>query len=279
MATRTAPRDTIEVPAREAGMGVISLSGIIAGFLVALSSFAILTALAGAIARAAGFDNTNMGTNAWTQTGIVGGVVVALLMLGSWLFGGYISGRMAGRAGVLNGFLAFLVGIAVAISVGLVVNAVAGTEAIVSNLRGLGVPTGSEDLRAVGTFTGVGLLLAMLAGALMGGALGTRWHREVGRRLTPAVMARTATRRDAKERRRTDRDAGRETDRSEELATDGRRDERDHEMAGDGHDGRHDDNRVRVIDLRNEAEDNGDEQRTDGTDRVERYEPDVPQHR
>lgn len=178
---------TITMPARAAGMETISWSGVLAGFLVAASAVALLGALAGALARAAGMS-FDMSTGAWTRAGIGGGIIATVVMLVAWLYGGYVAGRMAGRAGVLNGFLSFVVAVVVVGAVAAVVRTVSGTDQIVANLRSLGVPTGSGDLRTVGLATGIALAAAMLLGALLGGGLGTRFHRRMGQRLSDVLV-------------------------------------------------------------------------------------------
>jgi hypothetical protein len=56
------------------------------------------------------------------------------------------------------------------------------TDALQANLRNLGIPTTGTEWGKVGTVAGIGSLAAMLAGALLGGVLGERWHTKLTRR-------------------------------------------------------------------------------------------------
>jgi hypothetical protein len=49
------------------------------------------------------------------------------------------------------------------------------------NLRSIGVPTSGDEWAEIGTIVGLGSLLAMLAGSVLGGILGERWHGKLPR--------------------------------------------------------------------------------------------------
>ncbi len=173
--------------AKDAGMGKPSLLGVLAGTLVAYGTFAVLVAIAAAVAEAVEID-TDLATNQWRELGIAGGVVVAGLLLICYLFGGYVAGRMARRAGLLNGALVFVVGLLVAVGVTGLVNLFADSDAILQNLRNVGIPTTGEEWEDIGTVAGIGSLVAMLLGSLLGGLLGDRWHGNlVTRAVDPAI--------------------------------------------------------------------------------------------
>ena len=173
--------------AHEAGMGRISLVSVLAGTLVAYGAFAVLLALTAAVADAVGFDTELAGTD-WRELGTAGGVVVAVVLLLCYLFGGYVAGRMARRAGVTNGFAVFVLSLVVAIGVTGLVNLFTDGDEILSDLRAIGVPTSSREWGDVGTVAGIGSLLAMLLGAVLGGGLGERWHGKLlARALDPSV--------------------------------------------------------------------------------------------
>jgi hypothetical protein len=169
--------------AKDAGMGRPSLLSVLAGTLVAYGSFAVLVAIAAAIAEAVDVD-TDLATNQWRELGIAGGAVVAGLLLICYLFGGYVAGRMARRAGVLNGALVFVLSLLVAVGVTGLVNLFADSDAILQNLRNVGIPTSGDEWGDIATVAGIGSLLAMLLGSLLGGVLGDRWH---GKLITRAV--------------------------------------------------------------------------------------------
>lgn len=180
-------RDRMEL-ATEAGYSKVSLGSVLAGVLVAYGAFAILAAIAGGILNAVGVDTRSLSTNDWREYGIVTGAAAAISLFLAYLFGGYVAGRMARRAGALNGALVFLFGILLVAGVAAAIGSQADGDAVLSNLRSMGVPTSGEEYAAVGTFAGLGAIIAMLVGALLGGVSGERWHGKlVTRALDPTV--------------------------------------------------------------------------------------------
>ena len=180
-------RDRMEL-ATEAGYPKVSLGSVLAGVLVAYGAFAILAAIAGGILNAAGVDTRSLSTNDWREYGIATGAAAAISLFLSYLFGGYVAGRMARRAGALNGALVFLFGILLVAGVAAAIGSQADGDAVLSNLRSMGVPTSGEEYAAIGTFAGLGAIVAMLVGSILGGLSGERWHGKlVARALDPTV--------------------------------------------------------------------------------------------
>ena len=181
--------DTVEtrhdraVLAQDAGLGKVSMTSVLAGTLVAYGAFAVLLAIAAAVAKGVGFD-TELSDNEWRRLGAAGGAVVALVLFCSYFFGGYVAGRMSRRAGALNGFLVFVFGIVLAVGVAGLVNLFTDTADIRRELRSIGIPTSTEEWRDIGTVAGIGSIVAMFLGAWLGGAAGERWH---GKLLTRAL--------------------------------------------------------------------------------------------
>ena len=166
------------VLAREAGYQGISGFGAFAGVFAAYGAVAVLVALAAGIADAVGID-TDFTRSEWRQIGTGGAIVLGVVLLLAWMFGGYVAGRMAGRAGAANGLAVFVLGVIVVAVVAAVVELTGGTEDILDRLRDLGVPTSADQWSDIGTFAGIGSLLAMLLGSIMGGVFGVRWHAKV----------------------------------------------------------------------------------------------------
>jgi hypothetical protein len=180
----------------DAGWSRLSLVSILAGVLVAYGAFAVLTGIAGGVLQATGAD-TDI-TAGWPNLGVAAGLVVAGLLLLSYLFGGYVAGRMARRAGVAHGLGVFVLGVLVVAVVAVVVRQAAGTEAVVNRLRDLGLPTTGSEWGHVGTVAGLASLAAVLVGAVLGGVLGERWHAKLlARALDPDVGAEAEARRQA----------------------------------------------------------------------------------
>ncbi len=188
--------------ARDAGMGSISLLSILAGTLVAFASFAILLAIVAGILSVVGIDTATLTANDYEQLGIGGAVITALVLFLSYFFGGYIAGRLARRAGALNGVLVLVLAVLIGAVVAALVGTQTDTEAVATNLRLLGVPTSGSDYGTFATVAGVVTLVAMIAGAVLGGIKGERWHGKlVSRALDPAVGPESAARQEMIEAR------------------------------------------------------------------------------
>jgi hypothetical protein len=173
--------------ARDAGLGQLSAVSILAGTLAAYGAVAVLLAVAGGIAAAAN-SGTDFSNVAWTQLKTGTGIIVAAVLLVSYLFGGYVSGRMARRSGFVNGLGVFVLGVVIALVVGVLVKQAGGGSSITTALRNVGAPTTWNEWRDVGTIAGVAALAAMLFGAVLGGAAGERWHGKLlARALDPAI--------------------------------------------------------------------------------------------
>jgi hypothetical protein len=181
--------DTVEtrhdraVLAQDAGLGKVSLASVLAGTLVAYGAFAVLLAIAAAVAKGVGFD-TDLSDNEWRRLGAGGGAVVAVVLFCAYFFGGYVAGRMSRRAGALNGFLVFVLGIVLAVGVAGLVNLFTDTADIRRELRSIGIPTSADEWRDIGTVAGIGSMVAIFLGSWLGGVAGERWH---GKLLTRAM--------------------------------------------------------------------------------------------
>ncbi len=185
--------------AADAGFGSLSVASILAGVLVAYGAFAVLIGVAASIVDALNVD-TDIVTTDYEQLGIVGGLIVAGILLVSYLFGGYVAGRMARRAGLLNGLLVAILGLAIAAGVAALVRA-SDAETINTSLRSLGVPTTADEYGQAFTVAGIASLAAILLGSLLGGSLGERWH---GKLLARAVDPNIGTEADARRQAQAD---------------------------------------------------------------------------
>ncbi len=181
--------------ARAAGMGQVSLISVLAGTLVAFASFALLLAIVAGVLSAIGIDTEDLTSNDYRELGIGAAVVAGLVLFLSYFFGGYISGRLARRAGALNGGLVLVVALLIGAVVALVVGTQGDTEAVASDLRVIGVPTSGDDYASVATIAGIVALVAMLAGSVLGGLTGERWHGKLtSRAFSPEVGPEAAAR-------------------------------------------------------------------------------------
>ncbi len=178
--------DRVEL-AKDAGMGRISLFGVLAGTLVAYGAFLVLASVVAAVSNAIGISD-KVATLNWEELGVTAGLIVAAVLFLSYLFGGYVAGRMARRSGALNGLLVFVLGVLVVLVVSVLVNLATDTDDAVRNFRSVGIPTSSEEWGDAGTVAGIASLLAIVLGPVLGGLLGERWHAKLVRRaLDPSV--------------------------------------------------------------------------------------------
>ncbi len=186
--------------AADAGYGGFSVASALAGVLVAYGAFAILVGIAAAVVAAAG-DTTDLSTD-WERLGTAGGLVVAALLLLSYLFGGYVAGRMARRNGLLHGLAVAVLGLVVVGVVAALARNSGATGTVGANLRSLGIPTTGSEYGHAGTVAGIASLVALFVGSLLGGVLGERWHgRLLARAADPTVGAQAAAARDVEEAR------------------------------------------------------------------------------
>ena len=81
-----------------------------------------------------------------------------MVLLGSYLFGGYVSGRMARRAGLVNGLLVSVLGLAMAGAVAGSVAGLGGADNVMRGIRNVGLPTTWAQWRGIGTFAGIASL-------------------------------------------------------------------------------------------------------------------------
>jgi hypothetical protein len=183
----------------DAGFGRLSFASAAAGVLTAYGAFAVLAGLVAGIIDAANVDIDL--TSQWDDLGLGGGLVVAGLLLISYLFGGYVAGRMARRAGTLHGVAVFILGVAVVALAAFIARQAGGADAAIENLRDLGVPTTGSEWADIATVAGIASLAGMLLGAVVGGAMGERWHTKlIARALDPRIGSEAEALREAEVR-------------------------------------------------------------------------------
>lgn len=172
-------------------MGSISAISVLAGVLVAYGAVLVLLAVVAGIGSALGVETAGISDNEWRDVGVGAAVILGIILFTSYLFGGYVAGRMGRRAGLAHGLLVFVVGLVVIAAVAAITSASTDGDAITRELQSQGIPTAADDWRDIGLVAGLGVLAAMLLGALLGGSRGERWHGKlVTRALDPEVRPR-----------------------------------------------------------------------------------------
>lgn len=157
------------------------------GWLTATGMTILLSALATALGVGVGPANTTNAGDAADQAtqdaqtlGILGGIVLALILLLAYYCGGYVAGRMARFDGIKQGLAVWLWGIIVAIIVAILA-AFAGNR--VDSLGRLGgalqLPVDGTVLTASGLIGLAITLLFPLIGAILGGKAGMHFHRKI----------------------------------------------------------------------------------------------------
>jgi hypothetical protein len=192
------PRDRVAL-AQDAGVGPVSAASSLTGSLVAVALTALVLALAAAVVTGTTLE-TDLRANSWRDAGLAGGAVLAGVLFLSFLFGGYAAGRMARRRGALHGVMVFVTSL-VAVGAATVIARLltdADADTVLRNLRSVGVPTTGSEWRDVVTIAGIASLVAMVAGSVIGGVWGERWHsRLMARAIDPEVGREGALRREA----------------------------------------------------------------------------------
>lgn len=185
-----------------AGLPTTSWLSVLAGTVTAIGTVALLlTALAG-IGELFDFSTSDLNGNNWDDIGLAGAIAFAVVTLVGYLFGGYVAGRMARRAGVRHGVMVFVLGLLLTLGAAGIASAVSDRDAAADRLRDQGVPTDADDWSGVGVVAALATLGAMLAGSVLGGTRGERWHgRLVTRAADPNVRSRDEQRAEETEAR------------------------------------------------------------------------------
>jgi hypothetical protein len=187
-ATDDFSRDRKSVVSRqEEKFGGIKIGSAFFGWLTATGTAVLLTALVAAAGTAVGVaTNTDPGNAASQATGnpktigLVGGLVLLVVLFVAYYCGGYVAGRMARFNGMKQGIAVWLWALVIAVVVA-VLGAVAGSKYnILSQLNSFPrIPVNEGDLTTAGIVALVAIAAASLAGAILGGLAGMRFHRKV----------------------------------------------------------------------------------------------------
>ncbi|PZE76188.1 MULTISPECIES: hypothetical protein [unclassified Curtobacterium] len=160
------------------------------GWLTAMGTAVILTAILGAIGAGLGLGitggNANQVGKAATSNagtvGLIGAIALAVILFVAYYCGGYVAGRMARFDGVKQGLAVWFWAVAIAIVAAIVV-AIAGTQAnFLQQVNAFPrIPVDEGSLTVTGIITVVVALVLSLVGAIVGGLAGMHYHRKVDR--------------------------------------------------------------------------------------------------
>lgn len=157
------------------------------GWLTAMGMAVLLTALAAATGTAVGLSTdtslaeaTNQAAQDPQTVGITGAIILLVILILSYYCGGYVAGRMARFNGARQGLAVWLWALVIAVLIavmGLVLGSQFDILARVNAFPRL--PLNEGTLSTWGLAAVVIAALASLAGAVLGGVAGMRYHRRV----------------------------------------------------------------------------------------------------
>ncbi|MHC2998556.1 YrzE family protein [Microbacterium sp. HJ5] len=156
------------------------------GWLTAVGAVVLLTAVVGAIGAAVGVETgtspeeaANAASDNPQTVGIVGAIAVAVALFVAYLAGGYVAGRMARFSGAMQGLAVWLWGLIIAIVVALLTMLAGSRWNLMAAVDAL--PRIPMDATTTGIISAIVAAVVTLAGAILGGMLGMRFHRKVDR--------------------------------------------------------------------------------------------------
>ena len=174
-ATSGVARDA--VAAQQSAFGGIAWGAAFFGWLSATGLAVLLVALVSAADVALGLTE---GASAG-EMGLGGAVALLVVLFVSYLAGGYVAGRMARFTGLRQGLAVWLIGLVVVLVVSGAVAVLGSEYNVLARLQLPRIPIEEGTATTAGLATLGAVALATLLGALLGGGLGTRYHRKVDR--------------------------------------------------------------------------------------------------
>jgi hypothetical protein len=169
--------------------GGVKIGSAFFGWLTATGTAVLLTALVAGAGAAVGLSAAGSAQEAGkaasdnaATVGIAGAIALIAVALVAYYCGGYVAGRMARFNGAKQGLAVWLWAVVIAIVVA-VIAAIAGSQFnILANVNAFPrLPLNEGDITTAGVITAVLVALASLAGAILGGLAGMRFHRRVDR--------------------------------------------------------------------------------------------------
>src|SRR5829696_3298881 len=176
--------DRREVVARQKEeFGGMKFGAAFFGWLAATGMAVLLTAIVAAAGTALGYttnvNTTNPTAGEVQSVGIAGGIALLAIIFVAYFCGGYVAGRMARFNGLRQGVAVWLWAVISAIVVAVLATIAGSRYNILAGLNLPRIPVNEGTLTTAGLLTAVGIAVASLAGAILGGMAGMRFHRRV----------------------------------------------------------------------------------------------------
>jgi len=182
----TAPVDRASVVARQKeAFGGVKIGSAFFGWLTAMGMVVVLTALVAAAGAGVGIVSSAQdvvdatGANV-DEIGWAGAIAVLVVVFLAYYSGGYVAGRMARFNGAKQGAAVFGWAVVVAVVVA-ILSAVAGAQYdVLDELNNFPrIPSDLSGLTLQAGVTLIGVVVAALVGAVVGGLAGMNFHRRV----------------------------------------------------------------------------------------------------
>lgn len=175
------------VAAEHSRFGGIKFGFAFFGWMTAAGISVLLTALTTAVVAAAGdaadIDPSavlNQASQNLEAVSIAGGIILALILFISYYCGGYVAGRMARFDGAKQGLAVWLWAVVAAVIAAILAAAAGSQFTILLNTTAFpGIAVNEETLNVGGATVLIIAALVALAGAVLGGKAGIRFHRRV----------------------------------------------------------------------------------------------------
>ncbi len=169
--------------------GGIKVGSAFFGWLTATGMAVLLTALVAAAGTAVGLatnTDVNEAVNQAAQNqgtvGLVGIIVLLVILLLSYYCGGYVAGRMARFNGAKQGFMVWIWALIAAVVVSILGLVFGQQFNVLASLNSFPrIPINEGELTTTSIIAAVVVALVALAGAMLGGLAGMRFHRKVDR--------------------------------------------------------------------------------------------------
>lgn len=159
------------------------------GWLAAIGTFVLLTALIAAVGGAIGLSTPGAADQAGqaaqnpgpAQTaGIVSAIVAAAILLIAYYCGGYVAGRMARFNGMKQGIAVWVWTIVITIVAAILVAVTGARFNVLGAIGGLPqLPVDGDAISVAAIITVLVALAVSLLGAILGGLAGMRFHRKI----------------------------------------------------------------------------------------------------
>jgi len=142
---------------------------------------ALLSAAGVAIGLTQGVPSTGEAVQQADTIGIAGGIALLVVLFLAYLAGGYVAGRMARFDGARQGIAVWVIGLLIVIALAVLGLVLGSKYNVLQSLNLPRIPIGEGTATTAGIIALVAVLIVTLAGAILGGKLGERYHRKIDR--------------------------------------------------------------------------------------------------